>query len=163
MSLLQIDSGAFFSDHYPVLFEFILTDQLQLLGSKPQMCYSCVSIQSVAKFRGYWFLFSFQTHPYYRIDEFYSHIHTAITLCLERKESKLIQILLHLTYFFCHNRVGTLERLCVRKLISKNLAALDNLRKSLKESIELDRISLLNGCSFFSASHCFELLRSIFI
>ena len=59
INLLQVDSGANFGDHYRILFEFILTDQPQLLGSKPQLCYSYNSIHSLAKFRDYWLLFSF--------------------------------------------------------------------------------------------------------
>ena len=44
---------------------------------------------------------------------------------------------------------------------SKKLATVDIVRKSLKESIEFDRFSLLVGCTTHSASDCFKLLRSI--
>ena len=85
INLSQIESGANFSDRYPILFENELNDQPQLLGSKPQIHFSFSSMHALAKLRGCWLLVSFQNHLLHNNDEIYSHLQSTTIQSLGKK------------------------------------------------------------------------------
>ena len=158
---LSIDSGANISDHYPIFFECIISEQLVLVSSPLQ--YNFNNLRSLNKFRSYWQPFDYSNHPSSTVEEFYLHLHNAIALTLVKKRTKRLKLPYYYTphTVHCYNRHETLKRRCIRNPTNKNLTNLKSSQKDFDDSAELDRITLLHGSTTHIISESFKLLRSL--
>ena len=156
-NLLSIDSSANISDHYPIIFECNVSEQL-LLVSRPLQ-----HMRSLNNFRSYWQLFDYSNHPSSTVEEFYLHLHSAVAPTLVKKRTKRIKLPYYYTSHtvFCYNRRETLKRRCIRNPAIRNVTTLNSSQKDFDESVELDRITSLHCSSTHFISESFKLLRSL--
>ena len=117
--LLSIDSLANISDHCPLFFECIISEQLVLVSSPLQ--YNFNSMRSLNNFRSYWQRFDYSNHPSSPVEEFYLHLHNAIALTLVEKRTKSVKLPYYYTSHTVHryNRLETLKRRCIRNPTNK--------------------------------------------
>ena len=160
-NLLSIDSVANISDHYPIIFECIISEQLVLVSSPLQ--YNFNNLRSLNNFRSYWQPFDYSNHPSSTVEEFYLHLHNAIALTLVKKRTKRVELPYYYTSHtvHCYNRLETLKRRCIRNPTNKNLTNLNSSQKDFDNFAELDRITLLHGSTTHLISESFKLLRSL--
>ena len=85
----SIDSGPKISDHYPLIFECIISQQLVLVSSPLQ--YTFNDMRSLNNLRRYWQPFDYSNQPSSTVEEFYIHLQDAITLTLIKKRIKRVK------------------------------------------------------------------------